>query len=192
VDFDKIIQRYDQRIAQTLLAQFIFLGLSEFGTQSLAVRITDFFSQTVEGWLRAIAQTLNRFAVPQLFKMNTFSVLSGLPQFDIGSVGQVDIMSIMEAVSFAVGAGALEPDEGVERKIRQMLEFAQRGTPEGGDLLADIAPEPKFPTGPFGVPQPGNPKLAKEIEKKPEDMSATHRLILERLLAGAEEALTDA
>lgn len=183
IDYEKIIMRYNQQIAQTLLAHFIFLGLTEFGTQSLVVRITDFFSEAVAGWLRAVANTLNKFAVPQLFRLNMFSGLSGLPEFEIGSVGQIDTEAIMAAVESAVTAGALEPDEGVERKIRQILGFPQRGSPEGGELLQDIAPEPKMPV----VGQPGGrtrqPKPAGEIDAAPkgEDLSASHRLIMNRM-----------
>jgi len=174
VDFDKAIMRYNRQIAQTMLAQFIFLGMTEQGTQALAVRLTDFYAEAVKGWLKSIASVLNKFAVPQLFKLNAWTGLTGLPEFEIGSVGQADIGVIMEAVLNAVSAGVVEPDEGIERKVRQILEFPQRGTPEGGELLRDINP-------PVPVPVPG-PEPADEIDEEADEelkymLHRTERLI---------------
>jgi len=132
-DFHKTIERYNHQIAQTLLAQFIFLGLTEFGTQALVIELRDFFAEAVSGWLKTISNVLNRFAIPRLFRMNTFEGLGGLPQLVPGPVGEVDLEMITEAIERVVSSGAVTPDQGVEDEIRRLLSLPEaeetKGTP---------------------------------------------------------------
>lgn len=138
VDYDKAIERYNQQKAQTVLAQFIFLGLTERGTQALAGELVDFFADAVTGWLTTLAETLNSFAVPRLFRLNapSFTGISSLPAFDVASVRRPDVEKILTAISDAVGADILHPVEGDERKVRQLLDLPQLGTDEAGQPLA--------------------------------------------------------
>jgi hypothetical protein len=66
----EIIQRYDQRIAMTLMADFIILGHDAVGSFALASTKTDMFSSAVNAILDTIADTINRHAVPKLFELN--------------------------------------------------------------------------------------------------------------------------
>lgn len=122
VDFHQVIERYKQEISQTLLAQFLFFGLTAQGTQALAVRSTDFFTQAVGGWLKMMAQTINMHAVARLFKMNPkFAALEVLPTIDAGSVDVVDVAALMGAITQATSAGALTAGPDIERAVRQAL-----------------------------------------------------------------------
>ena len=163
IDFDKAIERYNQQIAQTLLAQFIFLGLSERGTQGLAVRITDFFSDAIEGWLRATADILNRFAVPTLFHLNAtkFNAINGFPKLEAGPITKIDLEKFMDGLSSAIESGALFPDEGTERTVRQVLELPLKDTPEAGEALEPPVPEKK--------PETKSPDLGKDDEETDTD-----------------------
>jgi DNA-binding phage protein len=137
VDFNRAIMRYNQQISQTLLAQFIFLGLTEYGTQSLAVELTDLFADAMSGWLTVVTDVLNRYIVPRLFKFNTFNV-EILPKVTASPTQDADVEKVLNAITLAVGAGVLLPDEGVERHVRGMLEFPQRGDPDAGQILSEL------------------------------------------------------
>ena len=147
IDFEQAIQRYHQQIAQTLLAHFIFYGLTERGTQALAVRSTDFFSQALSGWLESIVQTLNRHAVSRLFALNAaaFPNVEAWPELQVGPIGQVDIARLVEAVSLATQSGLLHPDEGVERTLRHVLELPEREEPAVEEAPAPEPPEEETP-----------------------------------------------
>src|SRR3990167_5073910 len=112
VDFNQIITRHNQQIAQSLLAQFIFLGLTEYCTQALASELKNTFAEAVAGWLKNIAATLNRFAVPRLFALNDFPGITGYPELVPGDVGDIELESLMASIEKAVGSGVLQPDEG--------------------------------------------------------------------------------
>ena len=137
VDFNRAIMRYNQQISQTLLAQFIFLGLTEYGTQSLAVELTDLFADAMSGWLSVVTDVLNRYIIPRLFTYNTFS-LDTLPKVVAAPTQDADVEKVLNAITLAVGAGVLLPDEGVERHVRGMLEFPQRGDPDAGKILSEL------------------------------------------------------
>jgi len=127
VDFHQVIERYNQQMAQTLLAQFIFLGLTQRGTQALAVRSTDFFTQAIDGWTESIAQVFNLFAVPRLFRINSssFPGITDYPKIVIGPLGTFDVTAFVEAVKTATDAGALTRTIDIERAVRQALELPE-------------------------------------------------------------------
>ena len=137
VDFNRAITRYNQQISQTLMAQFIFLGLTEYGTQSLAIELTDLFSEAVNGWISVVADVLNRYIVPRLFSFNTFE-LDHLPQFVAAPTQDMDPEKVMNAITLAVGAGVLLPDQGTDRMVRKLLELPQREDPDAGLLLSQV------------------------------------------------------
>ena len=128
IDFDKAIQRYNQQIAQVTLAQFIFFGLTERGTQALAVRTTDFFTQAIAGWLESMAETMNLYAVPRLFRLNApaFLGMTAFPKIAVGPIGQVNVKSLIEAINAAVTAGVVTPSPADETHIRQLLELPEK------------------------------------------------------------------
>jgi len=165
VDFDQVINRYNQQMAQVLLAQFIFFGLTERGTQALATVTTDFFSQAVGGWLDNIAETFNRFAVDRLFKLNAgaFTGITQYPEIQFAPVEQQDVSKIITAIADAVGSRTITPDDGVERVLREMLKL-----PEADPATARPAPQPIV----FGKPQGDDPDAKLDVAeggKTPED-----------------------
>lgn len=137
VDFDRAILRYNQQISQNLLAQFIFLGMTEYGTQSLAVELTDLFAEAMNGWISVVTDVLNRYIVPRLFAFNTFTV-EHLPKFHAAPTQDIDIEKTLNAITLAIGSGVLLPDEGVDRAVRKMLDFPQRGDPDSGQVLSEL------------------------------------------------------
>lgn len=151
INFEETITRYNQQITQTLLAQFIFLGLTRYGTQSLAAELRDFFAQSVEGWLITIAGTINRFLIPRLIRVNGFTGLTTYPKLDPGDVGDTDMGTLLTAIGEAVASGTLIPDEGVERRVRQVLRVPDRDSIEAGKLLMDM-PGGKQPLDPNAPP----------------------------------------
>jgi hypothetical protein len=152
IDFHKTIERYNQQIAQVLLAQFIFLGLTEIGTQALVVELTEFFSDSITGWLKAIADTLNQHVIPRLFRLNATTGMSAFPKFEVGQIGDLDVKGILESLQIAVDSNVLDPDEGTERVVRQLLDLPQADSPEAGKSLSEIRPPEPVVVAPNGRP----------------------------------------
>ena len=67
---DAIIQRYELRMLQTVLADFIMVGHESTGSYSLHVDKTGVFRTALNSLTNNIADTLNRHMVPRLFAIN--------------------------------------------------------------------------------------------------------------------------
>jgi len=93
-DTNQIISRYDQRIAMTVLADFIQLGHSNrFGSFALSKSKTSLFNTALNGWMNMIRDVLNQHALPQLFALNGMS-LESHPRLDHEDVNIPDIEAI--------------------------------------------------------------------------------------------------
>ncbi|MFH0902126.1 MAG: hypothetical protein V2A73_15960 [Pseudomonadota bacterium] len=104
-DTSAIIQRYDQRIAMSALADFVLLGHEKAGSFALADSKTDVFGVALGAWLGAIQDVLNRQAVPRLFELNPEFNLDALPTFQHGDVESVDLTALSVFVTAMTGAG---------------------------------------------------------------------------------------
>jgi hypothetical protein len=74
-DTNAIIQRYDQRIAMSILADFILLGHQATGTQALSVSKIQLFVDSLSAWLGAIAEVFNQHGITRLMRINGFDTL---------------------------------------------------------------------------------------------------------------------
>lgn len=70
VDHSAIIDRHDQRIAMSMMADFILLGHGKVGSYALSENKTDLFSTAVGAMADSIAEPFNVTLVPMLGKFN--------------------------------------------------------------------------------------------------------------------------
>lgn len=116
---DKIVARYDQRIAMTVLADFILLGHETVGSFALGASKVDLFVAALESWLNAVSQVYNTFAIPRLMRINGFPVELS-PTLTHSEIKQVDLQQLAQYVQALSGAGMpLFPDEDLEVHLRQ-------------------------------------------------------------------------
>ena len=72
-DTNKIIMRYDQRIAMSFLADFLLLGHESVGSFALASSKTELFARAVGAILDSMCDTININAIPTLIAFNNIS-----------------------------------------------------------------------------------------------------------------------
>lgn len=109
-DTNLIIQRYDQRILMTGLADFLLLGSQKVGSYALSTDKTQIFSTALEGHLDSICEKFNGEAIPDLAKLNALN-LDLLPRLEHGQVDKVSLLELTEAVKNMSGAGVVLDDE---------------------------------------------------------------------------------
>lgn len=113
-DTSAIIQRYDQRIAMTVLADFILLGHEKVGSFALSSDKTDLFAVAIRAWLEAIKGVINTYALPRLWALNGFDP-SVMPKIDYGDIETPPLADIGAYVTALVGAGVpLFPNKDLE------------------------------------------------------------------------------
>lgn len=119
-DTDAIIGRYDQRIAMTVLADFLLLGHEAVGTQALSVSKVDLFVRSLDAFLSEIAEVMNQHAIPRLMRLNGVDEALS-PSLTWSTPKSVDLGAIGSFVTSLAQAGApLFPDENLEGYLRSI------------------------------------------------------------------------
>ena len=117
-DTDAIIGRYDQRIAMTVLADFLLLGHENVGSQALSVSKVDLFVRSLDAYLSEIAEVFNNHAIPRLMRLNGVDEALS-PTLTWSTPKSVDLAAIGSFVTSLAQAGApLFPDENLEGYLR--------------------------------------------------------------------------
>lgn len=124
-DTNSIIQRYEQRILMSVLADFILVGHESTGSYSLHTDKTGIFRAGLNALVKAIADTLNRHLVPKLFAVNGWK-LDELPKFEPTNVDPPDIQQLAGFISATSGAGMQWfPDPELEKYIREIARLPE-------------------------------------------------------------------
>jgi hypothetical protein len=160
-DTDKIINRYDQRIAMTAVADFLLLGSDKVGSYALAKSKTSMFANAVGAFLDIIADVFNNYAIPRLFALNDFQI-SNYPKITHGDLENVDLGELGDYLQkLSMSGFPLFPNMDLEKYLMKVAHL-----PEPPDVLAepdmqiedsqnegsDNAPEFEIPGVPLQTP----------------------------------------
>ena len=118
-DTDKVITRLDQRIAMSVLSDFILLGQDRVGSFALGATKMDLWSMSVDSIAKTIADTVNQHAIPRLLKLNGMDT-ERPPSLQYSEVAHVDLAEIADFVSKMTTAGVLAPDPALEDHLREL------------------------------------------------------------------------
>lgn len=152
VHFHETITRHEQRMAMVGLAQFIHLGMNQVGARSLGETAQDFFTLSLVGWLDNLSQTIGRYGIDRLMRLNHFPGLTSNPYLAHESVMGTNLKELAETVNTLVGAKVLTPTEELERHILELADLPQ------SDRIAEVwekretEPEPAPVPPQFGQP----------------------------------------
>jgi hypothetical protein len=80
IDIGSTIDRYDNRIAITMLSDIILIGNNRTGSFALADTKQSLLAAALQAQVSNIADVFNAFAVPKLFAMNSFPGLVDFPK----------------------------------------------------------------------------------------------------------------
>ena len=132
-DTNAIVDRYDTRIAMTVLADFVLLGHQKVGSFALSSDKTHMFSMAVGAYLDIICETINSKAIPALIDLNGdhFKGITDYPYLTHGDVEDVDLEKVGKFINDMTGAGILIPDDGLEEWVRDAAGLPERIEDEG-------------------------------------------------------------
>ena len=172
-DTDKVIQRYDQRIAMSILSDFILLGSDRVGSYALGTSKMDLWSMSVDSIAKNIAEVINQHAIPRLLKLNGMDVARA-PYLTYGEVSHVDLNEIAGFVGNLVQTGAIVPDPKLEEYLRDLAglppaehdgqNFGMPPMPEGEGLPpmpeeSETSGEEELPPAPTQTEAPKLPEV---------------------------------
>lgn len=139
-NFDPSIERYKLDIMTSVLADFLTLGHSSRGTQSLADTKVDLFFQAIEGWLASNADVLNNVLLPRLWTLNNFD-FETMPAIEPDMPQRVDLDALGNFVLQLSQAGMpLFPNPQVENYLLDVAGLPELSEEALHDLVADHDP----------------------------------------------------
>ena len=120
-DTNAIIERWDKRIATTVLADFIMLGQQQVGSFALADSKTKIFALAIGAYLEVICEVFNNQGIPRLIDANgdKFKGITEYPRMTHGDIEDADLTQLATYIEKMVGIGLLTPDEELEKMIRR-------------------------------------------------------------------------
>jgi hypothetical protein len=125
-DTNEIINRWDNRIAITMLSDLILIGGDKTGSFALADTKQSLLSAALEAQTWNIAEIFNKYAVPKLFQFNNFP---GIVEYPKIVPGQVEVPELKE-IALLLRAMGLDIAEDIElqnylRKVSSLPELSK-------------------------------------------------------------------
>ena len=134
----EILEYYDQRMAMTLLAQFLLLGTGNVGSYALSQDQSDLFLMALEGWATMIAEVINRHAIPKLMMLNNWP-LEESPKIVPTTLARQDLMKLSKWLETMGMLGFNLGD--LENPLRAMADLPLR---EEGNAEEELEEEPEI------------------------------------------------
>jgi len=103
IQIDPVVKRYQHDIARSLMAEFLMLG-SAGGSYALSKTKTDLFLRSLESYINAIVDVLNKQLVERLWQLNGLS-FDVMPKLVAGDVAPHDLREIAAFLRNINGAG---------------------------------------------------------------------------------------
>ena len=127
-DTNAIIDRYDTRMAMTVLADFILLGHQKVGSFALSSDKTELFAMAIGAYLDIICETFNAQAIPRLIDINGtyFEGITDYPKMKHGDIEDEDIEKLGNYIEKMTGIGVLVPDDDLEDYVREAGHLPRR------------------------------------------------------------------
>lgn len=192
-DTNAIIDRYDKRIATSVLADFVMLGQQQVGSFALADNKTKIFAMAIGTYLDTICEVFNNQGIPRLIDINGdhFKGITDYPFMVHGDIEDKDMASFAAYITDMVGAGVLIPDEQLEEEVRRvggLPEKTETGTPY------DVQPGENGPQAQreaTGKPQsdekPKSEEIIEDDEKDAREAQEARKSLGRRLFGGRNE-----
>jgi hypothetical protein len=125
-DTSRVINRYDTRIALTVMADFLLLGQQKQGSYALSDTKSKMFYQSLMSLLDNIAETINTQAVPELFELNGWE-RDELPYLNHGKAEPVNLEALGNFLGRLTDMGMVLDDR-LENHLRGIADMPLRDT----------------------------------------------------------------
>lgn len=133
---NEIIARYDQRIAMSMMADFIMLGHEAVGSKALAATKISLFTSALSSFLDVAKAIIDRQAIPTLLAFNGLP-LELSPTIEHGDVESINIQELGAFLKSIAGLG-FNPFQSPEARKAIMaaarIPWSEGEDPKGGEV----------------------------------------------------------
>jgi len=121
-DTSQVIERYDNRIAMSMMADFILLGHQAVGSFALSDNKTELFAVALGSYLDIICEAINTQVFPKLIGLNAehFKGITEVPELVHGDIENADLDKIGTFIERTIRVGAINSDDDLEDYLREI------------------------------------------------------------------------
>ena len=123
INIGETIDRYDNRIAITMLSDIILIGNNKAGSFALADTKQSMLAAALQSQLQNIADVFNSKAIPDLFNYNSFDGITALPKLVPGQI-QTPSLKELALVLRAMGLN-IAGDMKLQNYLRNILDMPE-------------------------------------------------------------------
>lgn len=168
IDIGATIERYDNRIAITMLSDVILLG-NKSGSFALADTKQSMLAASLQSQLLNIADVFNTDAVPRLFQANNFAGLTSLPKI---VPGQIQTPSLKEVALILRSMGLkINDDRDLQNYLRRIMNMPELSEEEHKAIYSSSAKNPNNAGNEETTTDPVDDTSQKDLEQN--DMNYT-------------------
>jgi hypothetical protein len=191
------IQHHDTMIVKAALAQFLNLGTGDVGSWALSRDHSQLFLMGLNSVAQWFADHINRYAIPQLCRLNFGEDFTDFPELtfaDLRLVLQREVLA--EAISKLVQVGILTPDRSLQEWARDVFDLPPlpEEQPEEVELPAPETATDGTRDGGRGTSNNGRQSLIANRQSQFSDplgliQGATLRSLSDTTITAAEQSL---
>jgi phage gp29-like protein len=195
--FVEAIQHHDTMIVKAALAQFLNLGTGDVGSWALSRDHSQLFLMGLNSVAQWFADHINRYAIPQLCRLNFGEDFTDFPELtfaDLRLVLQREVLA--EAISKLVQVGILTPDRSLQEWARDVFDLPPlpEEQPEEVELPAPETATDGTRDGGRGTSNNGRQSLIANRQSQFSDplgliQGATLRSLSDTTITAAEQSL---
>lgn len=126
-DTNAIVGRHDQRIAMSVMADFVFLGHESVGSKALATTKVNLFTSSLSSFLDTICTLINRRAISMIMQVNGFNPAM-TPELIHADVESISISELAEFIGRVAGVSPeIFSSPEVQRALLSAIHFPTSG-----------------------------------------------------------------
>jgi len=160
------IKHHDEKIATSVLAQFINLGFSQSGSRALGQSFSDFFLASLNSYANYIEGIINRHAIPQLIEIN-FGPQERYPELKCVPVAGINFESMARSLMVLAQTGLVKPGKDVIEHVHEIMGLP-RPDPNEEPMVVPIGTQSSVP-GATPKGNGGQPPDDSEDKPKPKE-----------------------
>lgn len=116
----QIIERWDRRIMQSMLTDFILTGSQSVGSYALASTKVDAFVTAISSYLETISAQFNEKLIPMLWEINGWDSTKA-PKLVNKGIDKYTVEALADFLKKTLDSGAITPDQSVEDFARDFV-----------------------------------------------------------------------
>lgn len=123
-DTSRVIDRYENKILMTYLADVLKMGQDASGSFALSDNKTNLLAIGIEAILKEFLEVINRDLIPQTALMNGWDLSEPLPVICYDDLDERDLDKLGSFIQRAVSVGAMEVDQALSDSLRDLARVA--------------------------------------------------------------------